>query len=120
MEDLEYFKELETKLHKKSVRNSPDLVSELLSDDFIEFGSSGNVYDKTTVIESLKNEQTDLNITTKDFKLKTLSDEIIQLTYRTVKTDPLTNAPLASLRSSIWKLENNKWRMIFHQGTKTS
>jgi hypothetical protein len=47
---------LETALHKKTVRNSPDAVAALLADDFMEFGRSGTIYTKATIIEFLKGE----------------------------------------------------------------
>lgn len=40
-----------------SVRASPDQVARLLADEFIEFGSSGRVFDKRQIIELLQQEQ---------------------------------------------------------------
>jgi hypothetical protein len=61
------FFELETALHKKSVRNSPETVAELLADEFMEFGSSGRVFDKRTIIEMLRNEIADLQVAVCEF-----------------------------------------------------
>ncbi len=116
--DLELFRNLETKLHKKEVRNSPDLVSELLSDDFIEFGSSGLVYDKNTTIKSLTKEEIDFEITVENFRVKKLSENIVLVNYKTSKLNPNTSTRFESLRTSIWKLIAGKWQLIFHQGTR--
>jgi len=117
-EELEKFYQLETSLHKKEVRNSVKKVSELLSDSFIEFGSSGIKYDKNYTLESLKNEQVDLEITVEDFKVQRLSENIVFVTYKTSKLDPETNAKFQSLRSSLWENFTGEYKMYFHQGTK--
>ncbi|HEY1938069.1 MAG TPA: DUF4440 domain-containing protein [Candidatus Angelobacter sp.] len=102
------FLELETALHKKSVRNSPETVAELLADEFMEFGSSGRVFDKTTIIEMLKKEAVDLQVTVANFGARELTPGVVLVTYHTGH----------SLRSSIWQLMDGRWQMVFHQGTR--
>ncbi|HEY0908510.1 MAG TPA: DUF4440 domain-containing protein [Candidatus Paceibacterota bacterium] len=116
--NLELFLDLETKLHKKEIRNSRAAVSDLLADDFIEFGSSGKIYDKNITLESLEQEDSDLEIEVSDFKAQSLSPDTVQVTYATSKLDTETGTKFRSLRSSIWKLNDGKWQMLFHQGTK--
>jgi hypothetical protein len=55
--DLLY--DLETALHKKEVRSSPQSLASFLADDFTEFGSSGRIFTKSAIIEALKNEAVD-------------------------------------------------------------
>lgn len=117
-QELELFRDLETRLHRKAVRNSAEQVSELIADEFIEFGSSGSIYNKTSTIESLKEEAVDLEITVEDFAAQNLADGVVLVTYRTSKLDSDTMTKFSSLRSSIWKNINGKWQMFFHQGTK--
>ncbi len=112
------FYELETKLHRKDTRNSIEQTSKLLADEFIEFGSSGLKYDKETTLESLSKESIDLEITVQDFQAKHLSEDVVLVTYKTSKIHPESRERFESLRSSIWKLEGDQWKMIFHQGTK--
>jgi len=45
---------------------------------------------------------------------KIISEYIILVLY-TIKMNNFT-----SNRSSIWKNENNEWKIIFHQGTKVN
>jgi hypothetical protein len=45
---------LEEELLKPEVRRSADRLSHLLADEFVEFGSSGRIFDKRQIIESLK------------------------------------------------------------------
>jgi hypothetical protein len=104
---------LETSLHKRRVRNSPDAVSELLADDFIEFGSSGRVWDKPAIVKSLSHEVSDHQVAVEDFNTRELAPDVVLVTY-VART---ANSP-GTLRASIWKLIDGKWRMVFHQGTR--
>ena len=109
--DIEKLFELETSLHKKEIRNSPAAVAALLADDFIEFGSSGRVYDKPAIIELLRNEPVDQKVTVENFVVRDLSPTVALVTYLSSKS---------TLRSSIWRLSDSRWQMIFHQGTRIS
>lgn len=111
--DIEKLFELETSLHKKEIRNSPAAVAALLADDFREFGSSGRVYDKSAIIELLRTEAiaSDPKMTVENFVVRELSPNAALVTYLASKS---------TLRSSIWRLSDSRWEMIFHQGTKIS
>jgi hypothetical protein len=111
--DIEDLFELETSLHKKEIRNSPAAVAALLADDFTEFGSSGRVYDKSAIIELLRTEAVapDQKVTVENFMVRELSPTVALVTYLSSK---------GTLRSSIWRLRDSRWQMIFHQGTRIS
>ena len=49
-------RQLEERLLQPDVRKSVKDVMDLLADEFIEFGSSGRVFDKQQIINSLQNE----------------------------------------------------------------
>jgi hypothetical protein len=106
--------ELETSLHKRHVRNSPDAVSELLAGEFIEFGSSGRIWDKPAIIAKLRNEAFDAQVMVEEFKARELAPDVVLVTYIAKHG----GSPGSSLRSSIWKLTGGKWQMVFHQGTR--
>ena len=108
---LAFFRELETSLHRRSVRNSPLAVSALLDDDFVEFGKSGRVYDKRLTIELLRDDDSDFMPEVRDFEIRPLSADVVLVIYRSGRGD------LFDRRSSIWRLSGGKWRMTFHQGT---
>ncbi len=110
--DTARFFELETSLHKRQVRNSPESTSALLADAFIEFGSSGRVWNKASIIESMQREEVDQQITVEDFAALQLAPDVVLVTYISKKDAGFT------LRSSIWKRCVGKWQMIFHQGTR--
>jgi hypothetical protein len=112
--DTAYFFELETSLHKRQVRNSTESTSALLSDAFIEFGSSGRVWNKDSIIESMRREEVDPQITVENFAARELATDVVLVTYISKKDVGST------LRSSIWKRCEGKWQMIFHQGTRST
>ena len=108
---LDFFRELETSLHRRHIRNSPQAVSDLLDDEFVEFGKSGLIYDKRLTVELLRDDDSDLIPEVRDFRIRALAPNVVLVTYRSGRGD------LFALRSSIWRLCGGKWRMTFHQGT---
>jgi glyoxylase I family protein len=104
-----YLVDLEASLLDASVRDS-GRVEELLAEDFVEFGSSGNTYTKIEVISALSQEPA-RNITARDFKVKQLLPGNALVTYRTYQQE------ISTLRSSVWQLRAGKWQLVFHQGT---
>jgi hypothetical protein len=98
------------------VRSAPEKLSELLSEDFIEFGSSGQAYDKQQVIEALQRESGE-GIFLQDFEVRSLASGVALATYRTGKSSGNDQNVIYSLRSSIWKFDQDRWQMVFHQGT---
>jgi hypothetical protein len=51
------FRELEERLLEPDFRKSAKDIMDLLADEFIEFGSSGRVFNKQQIIESLQKQQ---------------------------------------------------------------
>ena len=100
---------LEQSLLDPYVRQSIGQLNKLIADDFLEFGSSGKVYNKQ---DCIKPDDTPRKFVLSDFKIKELSKDVTLATYKT------TEDGIASLRSSIWKRCGDEWKMIFHQGTK--
>jgi len=99
-------RELEEKLTTQAVRTSADVLDRLVSDEFVEFGSSGRVYTKRDVIaQMLAAPSTTLRVA--DFRVLALTPDVALATYRTGR----------SLRSSLWRREGQAWRIVFHQGT---
>lgn len=110
---------LETDLHKREVRSSTRALSELLADEFVEFGSSGRIFSKSAIIDALAAEAGDLQVSVEDFAVRELAPNVALATY-VVATPSGHSAAMVrtSLRSSIWQVKDGKWQMIFHQGTR--
>lgn len=101
---------LEQSLLDPSVRQSTEQLNKLIADDFLEFGSSGRVYNKQACIR-LNDSPRKFSVS--DFNIKELSKDVMLATYNTIEDGTV------SLRSSIWKRYGDEWQLTFHQGTKT-
>lgn len=115
-----YILKLENDLLKAEIRQSVVKTNELVSEDFTEFCSSGYVYqhNKGRAIDECSDlQEMECGIT--NFKINELSDNCVLATYRLIKYSESDENRKYSLRSSIWKCFEGKWKMIFHQGTFT-
>ena len=93
-------------------------LAELIDNEFIEIGSSATVYDKAEVMRWLASgEESERTGTGTSFKAHPLAENVILLTYiSSIKDTPVADSKQA-MRSSIWRLTDGQWRMVFHQGT---
>lgn len=112
----EDFRFLEERLLQSDARQSAVELDALLADDFLEFGSSGRVYDKPQVIAALLTE-TLSSISLTDFRTKVLAPNVVLVTYQAICTNTTATAAVRSLRSSLWRLADGRWQLVFHQGT---
>lgn len=96
--------------------DSPTILAELIDEEFMEIGSSSSTYDKAEVERWLSSDDVRKH-SGSSFQGRFLSDTVILLTYvSTLKDAPLSeNKP--TMRSSIWRLIDERWKMVFHQGT---
>lgn len=111
-------RDLEQRLLRPDVRSSPEQVADLLADDFVEIGSSGAVFSKQEIIEGLQAERPQQR-SAEAFVVRALADDVVLVTYRTVRLGRNADEEFHALRSSIWKHVDGRWRMVFHQGTPT-
>lgn len=107
---------LEEKLLSPETRKSSDEVMALLSENFIEIGSSGRIYEKQDVLDALKVEKP-TQFSLADFKAIPLADGVVLVTYRSTMEREDGKAGSSSLHSSIWKKGQGGWKLVFHQGT---
>lgn len=113
--------QLEGALLKSEVRKSAQMIEDILADDFIEFCSDGNEYHyKNGDVFQDKDDNKELFWQIIDFEIKDLSDDCILAMYKLIKQDELNENKKYSLRSTIWKCIDGKWKMLFHQGTYAS
>lgn len=106
---------LELSLLNSEVRTSVEKLNALIADDFIEYGSSGLIYDKENILERLPNGLSP-SYNLYDFQYINLSENIIQTRFKTNRIN-LDNTVTMSLRSSLWRKSGNDWQIFFHQGT---
>ena len=54
-----------------------------------------------------------------DFEARLLAPGVALVTYKTTRRASPGQPASAALRSSLWVERENRWQVIFHQGTKT-
>ena len=84
-----------------------------IHDEFMEFGQSGCVYYKDSIIDYLINLPTDKDIEIRNFDLKQIKEDIAIVHYISLDRDSDTSA----VRTSIWMKVDCDWKLYFHQGT---
>ena len=115
---MEFFEELERRLHDPAVRRDRAQVHTLLADEFREFGSSGRIYDKDLMLELLQKESTPLYVLSAEgFATQELAENVVLLTYVSTRTNLESGDIVRALRSSVWVKRSGLWQMYFHQGT---
>jgi len=113
--------QLENELLKLEIRKSSQKINELIAEDFIEFTSSGGIYHyKKGDVFLEQNDNRELIWEILDFQVKQLAEGCILAMYKIIKHSEKNENKKYSLRSSIWKYNDGKWKMLFHQGTLTS
>ena len=109
---------LEESLLDPAIRRDGERLRAILTEDFLEFGSSGRVWTRMSIIELLATEKNFRPPAIEDFQCSMLTDKVALVTYRTLRGDGRTGEQMESLRSSIWTRHDGEWRMRFHQGTR--
>ncbi|WP_406174671.1 DUF4440 domain-containing protein [Streptomyces sp. NBC_00996] len=103
----------ELRLLDPEIRRSPELVGALLHADFHEFGASGRIWDRASIIATLAGETEPgaRPATTSRIKGVQLAPDLVHLTFDT------DNNGRRAHRSSLWRLTEKGWLLHFHQGT---
>lgn len=107
---------LEAALQSRAVRADSVSLAALLADEFVEFGSSGNVWTRAATLADLPAEQF-ISRSISEFQAQLLAEDIAFVTYRSQRHAAGTQPASASLRNSLWKRRDGRWQMAFHQGT---
>lgn len=109
-------KNLELELLQPEVRLSVVRLSELIADDFVEFGASGKKYTKQDILSLLPG-SAGTRYVIQDFAVIQIAPDTIMATYR-VESETLGSGDRSSsLRSSLWRNRDERWQIFFHQGT---
>ena len=111
-DDLRLVVERELALLEPEVRRDPDRVRALLHPDFVEFGASGRVWDRTSIAAVTSG--VDERITATEMTPRRLGPDAVLLTYRSHRAEQ------HALRSSTWIRAAGEWLLLFHQGTPTA
>jgi hypothetical protein len=116
MDGRDEIRRLEEQLLSEPVRRSEARLMDLLAPDFVEFGASGQIWDRVSVIGALTHAQP-ARYKLLSFRAHFLTADVAHATYELQRFGN-AGAPTAhSLRSSIWVRKEQRWRLTFHQGT---
>jgi hypothetical protein len=108
--------QLEESLWRAETRFNRALMRETFADDFLEFGSSGRVYNLDDMLVDVDCSATiNAAIPLPEFKARYLTDDVVQVIY--VSEVVHGDRKEVGNRSSIWSRVDGKWRLRFHQGT---
>jgi hypothetical protein len=107
--------DLEARLMDPEVRRS-DAASDLIADDFMEFGGNGRIFNKTDALAGMKRHAPRV-LALEEFTVRELSPTIALATYRVRSQGNAGSPGRISVRSSIWVQRNGKWQVTFHQAT---
>jgi hypothetical protein len=97
----------------KDFCNNRTNLESRLSQEFIEYGKSGYIYDRKNSINALLEISKDRDIEIMQFEITELCENVLLAHYISHHKDNNSYA----LRTSIWKIEDNTWKLYFHQGT---
>jgi ribonuclease HI len=100
----------ERRLLDPRVRASAEAVTALLHDEFREFGASGRVWDRASIVPAVTADP-GADPTVGEMTAVRLAPDVILLTYCVTRPRGRT------LRSSVWLRDPAGWRLYFHQGT---
>lgn len=112
---ITHLQSLEEQLLDPLTRKDPHALANCLTDDFQEFGSSGRIFSKASVIAELSIEAP-RQLSLDNFQIFPLSAEIVLVTY--ISTRIADGETSRFLRSSIWVNLEGAWKIRFHQGTR--
>ena len=107
---------LEERLAMPAATETRETLAPLLAAEFREFGSSGRVFETTSVLDALLAPGRP-RLVLEEFRAVAVADGAALVTYVSKSVaGPGWKPP--SLRSSLWVRRENRWQMLFHQGTR--
>jgi ribonuclease HI len=108
----------ELELLTPEIRRNRRSVSALLAPDFQEIGASGRVWSLNEILDLLETEEFS-PLVMENFACRLIDKNVVLVTFRTVRTHPHGGEQIFALRSSIWTKISGKWKLRFHQGTRS-
>lgn len=103
-------------MHEPTVRADAAQLAALLDDDFSEIGSSGNCFGRAQALADIPVQRAQVEIHSDHYQVTVLAPTVAQVRYRSWYVIDGVHQPEV-LRSSLWRLRDGAWRMVFHQGT---
>ncbi|MDP9087567.1 MAG: nuclear transport factor 2 family protein [Pseudomonadota bacterium] len=109
------FRVLEERLAMPTADDTMAVLASLLAPEFLEYGSSGRIFDRATVLEALQQGDRP-RVVLENFKANVIARGVILVTYLS-RSVPGERWTPPALRSSLWCRLQEHWQLVFHQGT---
>lgn len=107
---------LEERLAVPGVEETRETLGALLAAEFREIGSSGRLFTAASVLDAILAVGRP-RLMLEEFTVVAVADGAALVTYVSKSVaGPGWKAP--SLRSSLWVRRENRWQLLFHQGTR--
>ena len=110
-DDLAIVRDCELAINSGALRGDRPSASALLHEDFHEFGQSGRVWDKESVLDLMEDTAEQSRIEVVDLQAFALGTDAVLATYDTVTPEGRAH------RSSVWVRAGGRWQLRHHQGT---
>lgn len=120
MDLTEHIRQRELALLQTDLAANPAFIDELLSGNFEEISSSGEVNSRNDVVNWLLRRDHSIQWILTDFRIKVLADDWVLAHYIAQKRDDPNVTGKRSIRTSIWQHQGNHWKMVFHQASRKS
>jgi hypothetical protein len=114
--DLRELEILERRLLDPKIRRDARALDEMLADEFREIASTGEVFDKKGIIQALR-AAPPVKVEIERFQTTSLAPGVALATFTYYRGATLGRPAATSLRSSVWRRADGRWRLAFHQGT---
>ncbi len=103
---------LEMAMLSVEVRSDSGRVGELLDEDFREIGASGRLWTRSETLAALADDSAyEAPSEIAEMEAQEICPGLVLVTYLAATTGRRTR------RSSLWRLADGSWRLVFHQGT---
>jgi hypothetical protein len=102
----------ELSLLTHEVRSDAALLDQYLADDFEEIGKSGRLWSRVEMISAMLDESDDETIRAEELTGRVISADLVLVRYVSNSSTGVAR------RSSVWRREGRRWRVVFHQGTR--
>lgn len=114
--DVDHFTKLEESLWIAETRFDLVYMDNIWHADFVEFGCSGQVYSRETIL-LITGDTIRAKLPFENFEIIALSTDVVQITYI---SEVQYDERQVCNRSSIWVKTADGWKLRFHQGTATT
>jgi hypothetical protein len=111
---LNELKQLEPIFHHPELGTNRSDFENMMADEFWEVGASGRIYNRQYVLDELEkryNNPVKDVWETKDFNCMEIAPDNYLLTYTLRQGSRITR------RSTIWRRTDERWMIVYHQGT---